>query len=235
MSYIFAPAVFPAVPIWEEKNKFFPVHRVYCVGANYADHVAELGAEGRERPFFFSKPADCLVLSASDEAVPIPYARDTNNLCLEVELVVAIGKTAPDNAIVLPEEAEDYIWGYAAGVEFTRRNWQNFVRENRQPWEKAKAFDHSALITPIRPKERTPDMDDSSIWLYVNGQQRQKGNTNQMIWKIPEIISELSTAWQLTAGDLIYTGTPKGSGPIEKGQSFEGGVQGAGVFYAKII
>ncbi len=235
MSFIFAPAVFPSVPIWEKKNQYFPVHRVYCVGANYADHVAELGSEGRERPFFFSKPADCLVISNSDDPVLIPYARDTDNLCLEVELVVAIGKTAPENGVIKAEEAENYIWGYAAGVEFTRRNWQTFARENRQPWEKAKGFDHSALITPIRPKERTPDMDDSSIWLYVDGQERQRGSTKQMIWKVPEIISEVSSAWRLTAGDLIYTGTPKGSGPVQRGQIFEGGIQGAGVFSAKMI
>lgn len=235
MPFIFAADKVPAVPVWGEKDFYFPVHRVYCVGANYADHVAEVGSEGRENPFFFSKPADALVVNRDGKEVKIPYALDTNNLYLEVELVIAIGKTAPWGKKVTPEEAEDYIFGYAAGVEFTRRDWQQKVRENRQPWEKAKGFDNSVLITEIREKHRAPDMDAVGIWLYVGNTERQKGCTNQMLWKIPEIISELSESWQLTAGDLIYTGTPKGSGPINPGESFEGGVNGAGTFKGEIL
>ncbi|WP_251570015.1 fumarylacetoacetate hydrolase family protein [Parasutterella muris] len=235
MPFLFPQALVPAVPVSGEKDIYFPVHRVYCVGANYADHVAEVGSEGREKPFFFSKPADALVVCREGKEVEIPYARDTDNLCLEVELVVAIGKTAPKFGKITPEEAEKYIFGYAAGVEFTRRNWQKYVRENRQPWEKAKGFDYSALVTEIKDKRRMPDPDNLSIWLYVDNQERQRGNTDRMIWKIPEIISELSESWRLTAGDLIYTGTPAGSGPIKEGQSFEGGINGAGTFKAKMV
>lgn len=235
MTFAFAQALVPAVPVNGEKDVYFPVHRVYCVGANYTDHVAEVGAEGREKPFFFSKPADALVICREGKSAEIPYARSTDNLCMEVELVIAIGKTAPSVGKVSPEEAEDYIFGYAAGLEFTRRNWQQFVRENRQPWEAAKAFDASALISEIREKHRTPDMDEASVWLYVGNEQRQKGNTSHMIWKVPEIISELSENWRLTSGDLIFTGTPKGSGPVEIGQSFEGGVQGAGMFKGTMV
>ena len=161
--------------------------------------------------------------------------RETNSFCLEVELVVAIGKTAPETGFISPEEAEEYIFGYAAGVEFTRRNFQTIARENRQPWEKAKCFDNSALITEIREKHRMPDMDAATLWLYVDNQERQRGNTSQMMHSILELVSEVSKYWRLTAGDLIYTGTPKGSGPIEIGQSFEGGVNGAGKFSGKVF
>lgn len=235
MSFIFAPYGMPTVPVLDEKNELFPVHRVYCVGANYTDHVREVGGEGRERPFFFCKPADALDVCVNGKPISIPYARDTEQLDLEVELVVAIGKTAPAVGTISAEEAEDYIYGYGAGVEFTRRDWQRNLRDKRLAWEKAKAFDHSALITEIRPKERTPEIDSLEIWLYVNNEKRQAGRLNQMIWSVPEIISELSTSWRLCAGDLIFTGTPAGTGPILAGQSFEGGVSGVGVFKGQIV
>ena len=184
---------------------------------------------------FFTKPSDGLVVCKEGKSVEIPYPRETNSFCLEVELVVAIGKTAPETGFITPEEAEEYIFGYAAGVEFTRRNFQTVARENRQPWEKAKCFDNSALITEIREKHRMPDMDAATLWLYVDNQERQRGNTSQMMYSIPELVSEGSKYWRLTAGDLIYTGTPKGSGPIESGQSFEGGVNGAGKFSGKVF
>jgi fumarylpyruvate hydrolase len=230
MSFLFAPACIPAVPVRDDDKTFFPVHRVYCVGANYTDHVREVGGEGREKPFFFAKPADALVVSRQGIPTAIPYPRDTENLALEVELVVAIGKSAPENGVIPAEEALDYVWGYGAGLEFTRRDWQCAVREKRQPWEKAKGFDHSALVTEIMPKGRMPDPDQLELWLYVGGQQRQKGLTSHMIWSVPEIISELSESWRLQAGDLIYTGTPAGTGPIAPGESFEGGISGIGVF-----
>lgn len=235
MSFVFAPYCIPAVPVWERKNEYFPVHRVYCVGANYTDHVKEVGAEGRERPFFFCKPADALVISHEGKEVEMTYPRDTHNLNLEVELVIAIGKNAPEKGIITPEEAMDYVWGYAAGVEFTRRDWHLTLREKRLAWEKAKSFDQSVLITDIRPKEYAPDPEKMDLWLYVDNQERQRGKCNHMIWNVAEIISELSTSWQLCAGDLIYTGTPAGTGPIEAGQAFEGGVGGVGVFKAKMI
>ncbi len=235
MPFIFAPACIPAVPVWGEKDKYFPVHRVYCIGANYAEHAAEVGTEGRERPFFFAKPADSLVVCKEGKSVDIPYARNTKSLCLEVELVIAIGKTAPEVGEIPTEEAEGYIFGYAAGLDFTKRDWQNELRANRQPWELAKGFDHAALITEVKEKIRMPDMDKAELWLYVNNSIRQRGNTQTMIWKIPEIINELSKSFRITAGDLIYTGSPAGSGPIEVGQTFEGGVSGVGVFSGKIV
>lgn len=235
MPFVFAQACVPAVPVWGEKDQYFPIHRVYAIAGNYADHLAELGREEKTEPVFFTKPSDGLVVCREGKSADIPYARETDSLCLEVELVVAIGKTAPETGFVTPEEAEEYVFGYAAGVEFTRRNFQKAARENRQPWEKAKCFDDSALITEIREKHRMPDMDQATLWLYVDNQERQRGNTNQMMHSIPELISEISKYWRLTAGDLIYTGTPKGSGPIDIGQSFEGGVNGAGKFAGKIV
>ena len=235
MPFVFAQACVPAVPVWGEKDRYFPVHRVYAIAGNYADHRAEMGRVERAEPVFVTKPSDGLVVCKEGKSVEIPYPRETNSFCLEVELVVAIGKTAPETGFITPEEAEEYIFGYAAGVEFTRRNFQTIARENRQPWEKAKCFDNSALITEIREKHRMPDMDAATLWLYVDNQERQRGNTSQMMHSIPELVSEVSKYWRLTAGDLIYTGTPKGSGPIEIGQSFEGGVNGAGKFSGKVF
>ncbi len=234
MPFLFAPEIIPTVPVWGEKDKYFPVHRIYCIGANYADHAAEVGTEGRERPFFFAKPADCVVVCREGKSVEIPYARNTDSLCLEIELVIAIGKTAPTEGEIPVEEADSYIYGYAAGLDFTKRDWQNELRSHRQPWELAKGFDNAALITEIRDKNRMPDMDDAMLWLYVNNQDRQKDSTRKMIWKIPEIVNELSKSFRLCAGDLIYTGSPKGSGPIEKGQTFEGGIAGVGTFAGRI-
>lgn len=230
MPFLFAQNVVPAVPVWGEKDIYFPINRVYCIGANYWDHVKEVGAEGRERPFFFAKPADAVQVCREGRSIDIPYARNTENLCLEVELVIAIGKNAPEAGEIPVAEADDYIYGYGAGIDFTKRDWQNILREHRQPWELAKGFDASAVISEIRDKHRMPDMDEAVLWLYVNNQERQRGNTKEMIWKIPEIINELSKNFRLMAGDLIYTGSPKGSGPIEAGQSFEGGVNGVGTF-----
>ncbi len=234
MSFVFAPRSIPTVPVFEENNVHFPIHRVYCVGANYTDHVKEVGSKGRERPFFFAKPADAVVVAKNGIEVPIPYALDTENLNLEVELVVAIGKTAPWGKVIEPGEAMDYVWGFGAGVEFTRRDWQTKVRESSQPWERSKGFDFSAVISELRPIYRAPEADNMELWLYVNDQLRQKGNTSHMIWSIPEIISELSSSWQLCAGDLIYTGTPAGTGPILPGQHFEGGISGVGIFKGKM-
>ena len=197
MPFVFAQACVPAVPVWGEKDRYFPVHRVYAIAGNYADHLAEMGRVERAEPVFFTKPSDGLVVCKEGKSVDI--------------------------------------FGYAAGVEFTRRNFQTVARENRQPWEKAKCFDNSALITEIREKHRMPDMDAATLWLYVDNQERQRGNTSQMMYSIPELVSEVSKYWRLTAGDLIYTGTPKGSGPIESGQSFEGGVNGAGKFSGKVF
>lgn len=235
MPFIFPQALVPAVPVWGEKDRYFPVHRIYCVAGNYADHLAEMGREEKSAPVFFMKPADALIISKEGKKVNVPYPKDTDSFCLETELVVAIGKTAPKESFIKPEEAEDYILGYAAGLEFTRRNHQTEAREKRQPWEKAKAFDSSVLITEIKEKHRMPDPDAATIWLYVNNQVRQRGNTDRMIYSVHDLISEISKSWRLTAGDLIYTGTPKGSGPIEIGQSFEGGINGAGAFSGTVV
>lgn len=235
MPFIFPQACVPAVPLWDEKDQYFPIHHIYAVAGNYADHLAELGREQKSEPIFFMKDPDSLLVCKDGKKVEVPYPCGTDSLCLETELVIAIGKTAPKGESITTEEAEDYIFGYAAGVEFTRRNLQTAARENRQPWEKAKNFDFGAMITEIKPKHRMPDMDEAGIWLYVDNQERQRGNTNQMIHSIPELVVEVSKFWRLTAGDLIYTGTPKGSSPISVGQTFEGGVSGAGTFSGVIV
>lgn len=213
MPFVFAQACVPAVPVWGEKDRYFPVHRVYAIAGNYADHLAEMGRVERAEPVFFTKPSDGLVVCKEGKSVEIPYPRETNSFCLEVELVVAIGKTAPETGLHFSLKKQKNIFSVTLRRRVHAPQFSNNARENRQPWEKAKCFDNSALITEIREKHRMPDMDAATLWLYVDNQERQRGNTSQMMYSIPELVSEVSKYWRLTAGDLIYTGTPKGSGP----------------------
>jgi fumarylpyruvate hydrolase len=219
MPLVFAPAAAASVEI-KDSDQRFPVHRIYCVGRNYAAHAREMGMDpDREPPFFFSKPADAIVPNDAT----IPYPSRTANLHHEIELVVAVGKAGRDIAL---EHALDHVYGYAVGNDLTRRDLQAAAREQGRPWDTAKAFDRSAPITAITPAARSGHIQQGQIWLMVNGEMRQQADLSELIWSIPEIIAELSTLFELVPGDLIYTGTPAGVGAVKRGDRLEGGVEG---------
>jgi fumarylpyruvate hydrolase len=200
----------------------WPVRRVLCVGRNYAEHAREMGADPeREPPFFFGKPADAVV--SADGVVPYPPL--TNDLQFEVELVVAIGGTAVNISV---EDALSAVFGYAVGVDLTRRDLQNDAKLLRRPWDWAKGFDASAPVSPIQP--RTGPLDSGAIWLSVNGEEKQRGDLAAMIWGVAEIVAFASQSIELKPGDLIFTGTPAGVGTIVPGDVVSGGVEGVDEF-----
>lgn len=217
--YAFTPPTETLIPV-EGSNTTFPVRRIYCVGRNYAEHAREMGSDpDREPPFFFSKPRDAIVAQGGD--VPFPPA--TDNLQHEVELVVAIGKGGAD----IPEsEALTHVFGYATGIDFTRRDLQTLAREKCHPWELGKGMDFGAPISAIVPVSDGIPAADASIWLTVNGDIRQSARLNQMTWNIAEIINRLSHFFSLAAGDLIYTGTPGGVSTVHRGDVMRCGIDG---------
>ena len=208
----------------------FPVHRIYCVGRNYAEHAREMGAGDREEPFFFSKPADA-VLPLGDGVVSIPYPDLTEDLQHEIELVVALGA---GGCRVSPADAADLVWGYAVGIDLTRRDLQAGLKKAGRPWEVSKAFDYSAPIGTIRRRAQTGLLNAGRIWLDVNGACRQQGDLSQMIWSVEETISRLSQFFHLCAGDLVFTGTPAGVGRLAPGDQLEGGIEPVGTVRARI-
>lgn len=222
MSYVFSPAPVASVPVVGCGDRF-PVHRIYCVGRNYEEHAREMGFTGREPPFFFLKPADAIVAVNAGETGLLPYPSLTANLHHEIELVVAIGKGGKN---ILAADALQHIYGYAVGLDMTRRDLQNDMKKQGRPWCIAKGFDASAPIGPITPAAQAGDIAHAAIWLQVNGAERQRSNLSQLIWNIGEIIEHLSAAWELAPGDLIYTGTPEGVGAVVRGDTLEGGVDG---------
>jgi fumarylpyruvate hydrolase len=200
----------------------FPVRRIFCVGRNYPEHAREMGArDERAPPFFFTKPADAVIASGS----VVPFPPRTANLHHEIELVVALGKGGRNMAV---EAAASHVYGYAVGVDLTRRDVQAAMKEQGKPWDTAKGFDHSAPISPIVPAAGRPHPTGGRIWLEVNDQPRQQGDVADMIWSVPEIVAELSTWFELAAGDLIFTGTPAGVGKLNPGDRVQGGVDGVG-------
>ena len=228
MKFAFDPGEVPSLPI-NGSSQRFPVHRIYCVGRNYADHAREMGGNpDREPPFFFDKPADAIVESRGQ----IPYPPRTSNLHHEIELVVAIGREGRDVPL---EDANAYIFGYAVGNDLTRRDLQFAARDVGRPWDTAKGFDHSAPITAIHRIEDTGVLERGEIWLTVNDAKRQTSNLDQMIWSVPEIIVELSQLYTLKPGDLIFTGTPSGVGPLLPGDDVEGGVELLGILQFTIV
>ncbi|HTX50579.1 MAG TPA: fumarylacetoacetate hydrolase family protein [Caulobacteraceae bacterium] len=217
--YVFAPPSQPAVPVVGEAA-LFPVRRILCVGRNYAAHRREMGGgDDPDPPFFFSKPGDAVVPPGGD----VPYPSQTHNLHHEMELVAALGAGGAD---VSPSDALGLIFGYAAGVDLTRRDLQSAYRDKGQPWEGAKGFDFSAPISAIRRWSGPPPQ--GRIRLSVNGQVKQDAVVSDMIWGVPAIISEASKLWRLAPGDLIYTGTPEGVGPLVRGDLVEGDIEGVG-------
>jgi fumarylpyruvate hydrolase len=201
----------------------FPVHRIYCVGRNYEEHAKEMGFTGREPPFFFMKPADAVVVVNAEQPTPVPYPTLTANLHHEIELVVAIG-TGGCN--ILAADAHKHIYGYAVGLDMTRRDLQNDMKKQGRPWCIGKAFDHSAPIGPITPVTLAGDIVQAEIALQVNGQDRQRSHISKLIWNIAETIEQLSAAWALQPGDLIFTGTPEGVAAVVRGDLLSGSVQG---------
>jgi fumarylpyruvate hydrolase len=209
----------PAVPVAGTDNAF-PVHRIYCVGRNYAAHAREMGHDPqRTAPVFFMKPADAIVQSGSTVA----YPSRTENLQHEIELVVAIGKPGRDIAAA---DALEHVFGYAAGIDLTRRDLQLQAKESRGTWDTAKGFDQSAPISALHRAADIGHPDAGRIWLSVNGEIRQNADLNELIWSVPEAIAELSTFFALTPGDLIFTGTPAGVGPLDVGDKIAGGIDG---------
>ncbi|GAB4217506.1 MAG: fumarylacetoacetate hydrolase family protein [Rhodoferax sp.] len=190
------------------------MHRIYCVGRNYAEHAREMGHSDREPPFFFMKPADAVLPALPGQTVDMPYPSLTHNLHHEVELVAAIGVGGRD---IAPEAALAHIYGYAVGLDMTRRDLQNAMKTQGRPWCIGKGFDASAPIGPITPEAQVPDIANAHIALRVNGELRQQGNIGQLIWNLAETVSTLSQAWTLQPGDLIFTGTPAGVGAVQPG------------------
>ena len=226
MNYIFPPMSVVGLPI-HDTDQFFPVRRVYCVGRNYADHAREMGSDPtREPPFFFCKANDAqsIIPVSPNQVNDLPYPPKTQNLHYEVELVVAIGQ---DGANLSTEQAKDLIFGYAVGLDMTRRDLQNAMKQNGRPWEIGKAFDYAAPIGEIYPVA-TVDIQNAAISLSVNGEPKQQGNINQLIWNVAETIANLSALFKLKAGDLIFTGTPAGVGAVVKGDTLLAKIDGLG-------
>ena len=225
MAYDFAVPPQAVVPVVGTTD-LFPVHRIYCVGRNYADHAKEMGFSGREPPFFFAKPADAAVPIAAGSVGTLPFPDETGDLHHEIELVVAIGRGARR---VEPAAAAACIWGYAVGIDLTRRDLQGEMKKQGRPWEIGKAFDRAAPISPIRPLAAgSAPLTAGRIWLSVNGQVRQDGDLAQMIWNVDETIAHLSRYFELVPGDLIFTGTPAGVAALARGDRIDGGVDGIG-------
>jgi len=222
MDYCFAPAPTVSVPVVGQTAEY-PVHRIYCVGRNYEEHAKEMGHTGREPPFFFMKPADAVVVVNAGDTVTLPYPSLTHNLHHEIELVVAIGKGGANIAV---EHAAEHIFGYAVGLDMTRRDLQNDMKKQGRPWCIGKGFDYSAPIGPITPAIQVPDIGQANICLQVNGVTRQQSQISQLIWNVAETIAQLSAAWALQPGDLIYTGTPAGVGAVVAGDALAGSIDG---------
>jgi fumarylpyruvate hydrolase len=223
MSYVIAPPSVVSVPV--SGGGEFPVHRIYCVGRNYADHAVEMGFTGREPPFFFMKPADAVLPVPEGETGAMAYPTLTANLHHEIELVVAIGT---GGSHIAAADAPKHIWGYAVGLDMTRRDLQNEMKKQGRPWCIGKAFEQSAPIGPVVPIARTGELLKGAITLAVNGAVKQKGDLTELIWSVNETIEQLSAAWTLQPGDLIFTGTPAGVGAVLRGDLMEGRIEGLG-------
>jgi len=212
-----------------ESSKAFPVGRIYCVGRNYAEHAREMGHDpDREPPFFFMKPADAIVMNGAT----IPFPQVTKDLHHEIELIVAIGK---GGANIPVEKALDHVFGYGVGLDMTRRDLQGEAKKQGRPWEIGKAFERSGPVGPLHSVEKVGHLDHGRIELKVNGALKQEGDMNQMIWKVPEMISYLSEYFELQAGDVIMSGTPSGVGAVVRGDVMEASIEGLGNLVVKVV
>jgi len=221
MAYAIQPPDVTTVPV-QDTGTEFPVARIFCVGRNYADHAIEMGHDpDREPPFFFMKPGDAVV--PTDSTLPFPSV--TKDLHHEIELVVALGEGGVD---IATEDALSHVYGYAVGLDMTRRDLQAQAKKAGRPWDMAKGFDRSAPLSPIRPASQIGHPEKGAIWLRINDEPRQEGDLDQQIWKVPETIAYLSTLVELRPGDLIMTGTPAGVGRVDPGDRLEGHIDGVG-------
>jgi fumarylpyruvate hydrolase len=228
VKYAFPVADVPSVAVSGSDELCFPVHRIYCVGRNYAEHAREMGFEPeREPPFFFAKPADAIVANGAT----ISYALATENLHHEIELVVAIGKAGVN---IAPASALGHVYGYAAGIDMTRRDLQLAARDKGRPWDVGKGFDQSAPISAIHQVSEIGHPASGAIWLKVNGEPRQSADLKQLLWPVADVIVHLSKLFVLRPGDLIYTGTPAGVGPVKAGDELLGGIEGVDEISIKI-
>ena len=228
MDYVFSAPPPVGIPVAGE-HALFPVRRVYCVGRNYAAHAREMGSDpDREPPFFFCKPGDAVVPVDAGAVLELPYPTQTAELHHEVELVVAIGRGGRD---IVAGDALDHVFGYGVGLDMTRRDLQQTMRKAGRPWEIGKAFDASA---PLGPLQRSAPDARATIELAVNGQRRQSGSLDQLIWSVPETIAHLSRYFELQPGDLIFTGTPEGVGAVVPGDLIEARIDGIGELGVRI-
>lgn len=230
MNYAFPPSQ-AALPI-SGSQELFPVRRVYCVGRNYAEHAQEMGFDARELPFFFCKPADAVVPVLPGTVGRIAYPPKTANLQHEIELAVAIGKAGSN---IPADQAGAHIFGYAVGLDMTRRDLQFALRDKGRPWELGKAFDQSAPLAPLHRLSETGLLDRGAIWLQLNGQDKQRSNISSLIWSVAEVIANLSEYFTLAPGDLIFTGTPAGVGKVVKGDTLTGGIDGLGELSIELV
>ena len=227
MSYVFDPAPTPTLAVVGE-SALFPVHRIYCVGRNYADHAREMGHDpNREPPFFFMKPADT-ILTGGD----FPYPAQSGDVHHEIEMVAALHSGGDD---ISEADALSHVFGYGVGLDMTRRDLQGEAKKMGRPWDTGKAFELSAPCSPLRRASAVGHPTQGGVWLDVNGTRKQTGDLADLIWSIPEMIAYLSTLFTLRAGDLIMTGTPAGVGPVTRGDLLEGGVDGVGTLTVKVV
>lgn len=225
--YVIEPVALPSLPVAGDARRF-AVNRIYCVGRNYADHAREMGHDpDREPPFFFMKPASAIVTDGEN----MQYPSLSNDVHHEIEMVVAIGK---GGANIAADKALDHVYGYGVGLDMTRRDLQGEAKKMGRPWDTGKAFDQSAPCSALVPIAECGHPSKGSIRLMVNGEVRQEGDLNQLIWNVPDTIAYLSTLFTLQAGDLIFSGTPAGVGPIKKGDVLEGEVVGLPVLKTRI-
>ena len=231
MSFVITPPARVSVPVVGTSDRF-PVNRIYCVGRNYEEHAKEMGFTGREPPFFFMKPADAIVAVEAGTTGSIPYPSLTKNLHHEIELVVAIGTGGKD---IKAADAFKHIYGYAVGLDMTRRDLQGEMKKQGRPWCIGKAYDHSAPIGPITPVAQAGDVSNAELYIQVAGQDRQRSTVAKLIWNIAETIEHLSVAWELQPGDLIYTGTPAGVAAVVSGDTMVGGVAGLETLTVKVV
>ena len=231
MSFVVQAPSQVSVPVVGKAERF-PVRRIYCVGRNYVEHAKEMGFTGREPPFFFLKPADAIVVVNAGETGSMPYPTLTKDLHHEIELVVAIGTGGKS---IKAADAHKHIYGYAVGLDMTRRDLQGEMKKLGRPWCIGKAFDASAPIGPITPAAAAGDVANAEIYVQVNGKDRQRSNVSKLIWNIGETIEHISAAWELQPGDLIYSGTPEGVAAVVAGDTMDGSVAGLTPITVKVV
>src|SRR5512145_2733334 len=226
MTYAFTPVPLPSLPI-RGSDQRFPVHRIYCVGRNYAEHTREMGGDTKDPPFFFQKNPDNVVADGR-----FPYPPATQNVHFEIELVVALRSGGVN---IKAPDAMSHVFGYDVGIDMTRRDLQDAAKKLARPWGVAKAFEHSAPCTAIVPAQHVETITKGAIWLEINGVRKQTGDLNQMIWDVPHQIEFLSGLFELKPGDLIFTGTPAGVGAVKKGDRLKGHIDGVGELEVTVV